>query len=123
MVLGPPACFTRRRSQVRVLSRPPFKSIIYAPHTQKQPTHLPTHIELLGESKARILRPWQRSLPSSSIQSDSAQMVQVPLATPSTSTSKASAADCLGRMHPRAGSKRSNVAAKAKYRSGSFISG
>ena len=57
MVLGTLACFTRRRSQVRVLSRPPFKSTIYKQHAQ-QPTRLPTHFELLAESKATELQFW-----------------------------------------------------------------
>src|ERR1035441_6109043 len=43
--------FGTRRSKVRILPPRPFLSITYRPRTQKQPTHLPTHIELLGESK------------------------------------------------------------------------
>src|SRR6266446_5695343 len=63
MVLGGLACFTRRRPQVRVLSRPPYKSISCKQRTQEQPTQ----IELLRESKVRILWPWQTMQSSLSI--------------------------------------------------------
>ena len=50
-------------------------------------------------------------------------MIQAPWANQSTSTSKVSGADCPGLMHPTAGSRRSNVAARADCGLGSFISG
>ena len=52
---------------VRIHSPRPILSIIYRRWAQKQPTHLPTHIALLGESKVRILRSWQRTLPRLSV--------------------------------------------------------
>ena len=40
----------------------------YKRWTKKQPTHLPTQIELPGESKVRTPRPWQTTQPGLSIQ-------------------------------------------------------
>src|ERR1017187_10519521 len=59
--------FGTRRSKVRILPPRPFLSITYRRLAQKQPTHLPTHIELLGESKVRTLRQGQTTNPHFSI--------------------------------------------------------
>jgi hypothetical protein len=121
--IGKVGSFTRRRSQVRVLSRPPLESAAYRQETQKQPTHLPTQIELLRASRIPILRPWQRVQSPPSIRPGRPHLARVPSANQSISMSAAWAGGCPGLMHPRAGSRRSNVAARVKCGLGSFISG
>jgi hypothetical protein len=52
---------------VRIHSPRPNLSMTYRRQARKRATHLPTHIALPGASKVRILRSWQRTLPSLSI--------------------------------------------------------
>jgi hypothetical protein len=114
----------RGRSQVRVLSRPPLTHQSFRSNKRKNSLPIyPPGLSCLVNRRYVSCGHGHKSLPSFSTQSDSAQMVQVRSANQSTSPSKVSVADCLGQMHPRAGSRRSNVAAKARYGSGSFIFG
>jgi hypothetical protein len=63
---------------------------------QRQPTHLPTHIELLCEAMVRILRPWQSMQSPSSIQARLLNRIRARLAHESISRSGALGAICRG---------------------------
>src|ERR1039457_3261851 len=84
----------------------------------KQPTQLPTHFKLLGESKVRILRPWQTAQPRLSIQDDPLEQIRARLANQSISMSEVLGAACRAPKRQRVGSRRSSAAAKGKSGSG-----
>ena len=88
---------------VRIHSPRPILSIVYRRRAQKQPTHLPTHIALLGESKVRILRSWQRTLRRLSVPANRFRAARTPLANLSISMLEVSGAACRERMRRRGG--------------------
>ena len=105
---------------VRIHSPRPILSTTSKRWAKKQPTHLPTQIDLLSESKVPILRAWQTTQPRPSTQDDLLGIMRAHSARQSTSKSEVLGVSCLARKRLKAGSERS--IAGGREGSGSDIS-